>query len=700
MAPLYPPARRADVVDEYHGVSVADPYRWLETADSEETRRWVEAQNALTRDFVLAHPDYDRLAALLKKRWDHPRYTVPERFGDWFWYQRNDGLQDQAVLYRSRLDGGGEEAVLDPNALSEDGTVALKGYHPSPDGTRLAYGVSSHGSDWSELHVLDLATGKEPDTPLVNLRFTSAAWHPRGHGFWYSRYPAEGELPEAERINHNKVYWHVVGTPQASDALVWEMPDDPLLAFAPAVSDDGNWLVLQAWRGTEARNRLWLRSIDDGKEAGRFDDFLRLFDDEDAEYRFVGNRGDRIFVQSNLDAPRHRLLAVKISSPGAEDWEEIHRPGEGEVLDRVLHVGGHFVLLTEGDAHHRCRILDEGGKTLREIELPGLGAVYGLSGRADHEFVTYGFTSFTDAGSHWRHDLASGETTLLRRSAVDFDGEPYETKQIFFQSKDGTSVPMFVIHRKGLELDGTHPCILYGYGGFGVSLLPSFTVLRSLWLEHGGVYAMANLRGGKEYGEAWRDAARFEKKQNTFDDFIAAAETLVAQGYTSHRRLASMGGSNGGLLVAATLVQRPDLWGAAISAVPVIDMLRYHRFTCGRYWTSEYGNAEERAEHFRFLHAYSPLHNVKEGTSHPPTLVLTADTDDRVVPSHGKKFVATMQEKDAGPGPVLLRVETRAGHGFGTPVTKRIEEQTDILAFLFRVFDMRCEKAQTEGGPG
>ena len=672
----YPQTRRDGVIDDYHGVPVPDPYRWLEDAGSPETAAWSAAQHALTQRYLDGSAGRERIAARVTELLAYPKHGLPVRKGGRYFMTYNPGLANQPALYRAERLGGPRALVLDPNTFSEDGTVALEGYAPSEDGTLLAYQLSTSGSDWSEVRVREVDTGRDLPETLRWCKFTSIAWRKDGSGFYYSRYPDPAGRPEAEQSTHMKVYWHEVGTPQEADRLVYERPDLPELGFQAGVTDDGAYLVLHAWQGTDPRNRFYYR------EEGAGGGFVRLLDEQDAAYHFIGNDGTLFYFHTDLGAPRGRVVAIDVTRPERAAWRELVPEREDAVLAFACLVNDQFVLVYERDAHHEVEVRERDGSFVRAIELPGPGTVAGLSGKREDQELFLSFTSFLEPPSVYRYDFALGTLAPVHEASVDLDLERYETRQVFYRSKDGTRVPMFLVHRKGLALDGRNPTLLYGYGGFKVSLLPTYSAMVACWVERGGVFALANIRGGNEYGEAWHQAAVLERKQNAFDDFIAAAEWLIAEGYTSPRHLAIQGGSNGGLLVAACMVQRPELYGAVLCAVPVTDMLRYHKFTVGRYWAVEYGNAEADPEHFRFLRAYSPLHNVTPGTAYPATLILTADTDDRVVPAHARKFTAALQAAQAGDAPILLRVESRAGHGHGKPVSKQRDEITDCLTFL------------------
>jgi prolyl oligopeptidase len=676
----YPQARRDDVVDDYHGVPVADPYRWLEDPDSPDTVRWSQAQNALTRPFLDDFPARERIVRRVTELTDYPKHGLPTRKGQRYFMSYNPGLDNQPVIYRmERLDGP-RTVVIDPNSFSSDGTVAIESLFCSEDGALVAYTVSSSGSDWQEIRVRDADSGADHPETIRWCKFTRVAWCKDNSGFYYSRYPDPTGRPEAEQVTDMKVYWHSLGTAQDADRLVYERPDASELGFEPSLTKDGRYLVLHVWHGTDRRNRFYYR--EEGPSGG---DFVRLLDEQDAGYDFLGNDGTLFYFKTDLDAPRGRIVAIDVARPGRAGWRELVAEQDA-VLSAAVMVNDQFVLVYERDAHHQVQVHELDGSFAHAIELGTFGSVTGITGEREDREMFLGFTSFLRPPSVYRYDFSTRALSLLFGASVDLDAERFETRQVFYRSKDGTRVPMFITHRKGLQLDGRNPTILYGYGGFKISLLPAYSELIAHWVEHGGVYAVANLRGGNEYGEQWHEAAMFERKQNVFDDFIAAAQWLIASGYTSSSRLASYGGSNGGLLVAACMLQRPELFGAVLCAVPVTDMLRYHRFTVGRYWVVEYGNAEASAEHFRFLRAYSPLHNVREGVAYPPMLILTADTDDRVVPAHAKKFAATLQAASNGNGPIMLRLEPKAGHGHGKPVYKRRDEICDCLVFLYKVF--------------
>jgi prolyl oligopeptidase len=681
----YPVARRTDIVEDYHGTKVADPYRWMEDPDAPETIEWGEAQNKLTRSFLDASPVREKLRERFTALWDYPKYSLPFKEGQYYFFFKNDGLQNQAVLYRQESLDGEPVLVLDPNKFSEDGTIALTNQAFTEDGTLLAYGTSSGGSDWQELHIRELATNKDFEGEIIRwCKFAGIAWKHDNSGFFYNRYPEPGSVPPEDQSNYNKLYWHKLGTTQAEDKLVYERPDAKGLGFTPLITEDGKYLVLNVWHGTDPTNRVYYREVESDS------DFVRLLDENDASYAFIDNTGSTFYFHTDLDAPRGRIIAIDLNNPARENWQEII-PEQEDVLAFVTVVNHQFVVAYTHDVHHQVKIYKMDGTFEHEIEMPTLGSVVGLSGKREDSEMFIGFTSYLYPTSAFRYDFKTGELTLFQTPEIAFDFSQYETKQVFYTSKDGTRVPMFITAKKDLVLDGTNPTLLYGYGGFGVPLMPGFSLSRLVWLENGGVFAVANLRGGDEYGEDWHRAGMLEKKQNVFDDFICAAEWLIENKYTSTKRLAIEGGSNGGLLVAACLLQRPDLYGAVICEVPVIDMLRYHRFTVGRYWIGEYGNAEANPEHFQFMYKYSPLHNIKEGVVYPPTLIATADTDDRVVPAHAKKFAATLQAAAAKAQQnfILVRLETRAGHGMGKPTAKVIDELSDIYTFLFMIFDMQ-----------
>jgi prolyl oligopeptidase len=680
-----PVTRQDNTVEDYHGTRVADPYRWLEDESSSETQSWFESQHAVTRAYLDRLASREQIKARYTELYNYPRYSVPEKYGKNYFFSKNSGLQNQAILYRQnqQIDLDAEASmVLDPNTLSVDGTIALANEVFSYDGSLLAYATSASGSDWQEIRIRRVEDGSDYDEVLRWCKFSGIAWKHDNSGFFYDRFPEPGTVSEEDQTHYCKVYWHQLGTAQSADVLVYERPEAKELSFTPFTTDDGRYLFLHVWNGTDPRNRLYYRDIEGTGS------FVRLLDDADASYTLIGNDGPVFYVWTTQNAAKGRIIAIEAEHPERENWRELI-PEQASVIAFASIVNQHFVVGYMQDAHHQLKLYHKDGTFVREIALPTLGSIGSLTGKPDEDELFLSFTSYLYPATVFRYDFSSDTLSPLHSSLLPFDAAEYETTQVFYTSKDGTQVPMFLTHKKGLQLDGNNPVLIYGYGGFDISLTPSFGITPLVWIEHGGIYAVANLRGGGEYGEEWHQAGTFEKKQNVFDDFIAAAEWLVEHKYTNTRRISIMGGSNGGLLVAACLVQRPDLYGAVICRVPLTDMLRYHRFTVGRYWTSEFGDAEHNAEHFKFIYAYSPLHNVKTGIAYPSTLILTADTDDRVVPAHARKFAATLQAANGGDNPVLLRVEMKAGHGHGKPTAKIIDEESDILAFLFNTFDMQ-----------
>jgi prolyl oligopeptidase len=674
----YPPSYPdPTVVDIYHGQAVPDPYRWLEDLDSEQTRAWIEAQNQLTFDYLRQIPARQRLLERLTQLWNYERYSQPFKEGGRYFYFKNDGLQNQSVLYTQESLEAEARVLLDPNTFSEDGTVALSGIAISRDGRYLAYGLSCSGSDWQEWKVRDIETGEDLPDHLRWVKFSGASWTLDGQGFFYSRYDEPAPGSEYESVNYfQKLYYHRLGTPQSQDTLVYHRPDQKEWGFAGGVTEDGNYLIISVWRGTDPKNLIFYKDLRDPQSP-----VVELIREFEAEYSFVGNDGSRFWLLTDCQAPRRRLVAIDLEQP---DRVQEVIPEAEETLQGVSLINNQFVAFYLKDAHTQIKTFALDGTYLGEIPLPGLGSASGFGGKRYDTETFYTFTSFTTPPTIYRYDFTSGTSTLFRQPQVDFDPQAYEVQQVFYTSKDGTRIPMFLVHRRGLTRTGDHPTLLYGYGGFGISLTPSFSVGLVAWLEMGGVYAQPNLRGGGEYGEEWHQAGTKLNKQKVFDDFIAAAEWLIAHGYTNPAKLAISGGSNGGLLVGACLVQRPELFAAALPAVGVFDMLRFHKFTIGWAWISEYGSPEN-PEEFKALYAYSPLHNLKPGTAYPATLITTADHDDRVVPAHSFKFAAALQAAQGGSQPILIRIDTKAGHGAGKPTSKLIEEAADRWAFLVQV---------------
>lgn len=680
---VYPPAARQDVKDVYHGVEVADPYRWLEDSESAQTKAWIQAQNAVTQAYLSRIPRRASIEARMMELINFERFTTPTKEGGRYFYSRNSGQQNQNVLYVA--DGLEQEprVLLDPNTFSEDGTVSLSQWSVSRDGKRIAYGRSDGGSDWVSITVRDIDSGQESPEALKWIKFASPSWSADGAGFWYSRFPTPEPGAELQAKNENmKVYYHTVGTPQDQDKLVYERPDNPRWNPYAGLTDDGKFLVLHIAEGFES-NALFYRDLSSAESP-----VVELFSAWDARYEFVGNEGSTFFIRTNKDAPLWRVVAVDVEQGLASMRDVI--PQAAESLDGVTYVGGRLIASYLKDAKSVIRSFSPGGEDLGEVALPGVGTAGGFFGKANDPETFYSFTGFTSPTTFYRLDVSTGESSVFRQPAVDFDPSLYESKQVFYTSKDGTRVPMFIVHKKGLRLDGSNPTLLYGYGGFDVSLTPSFSTGRVAWMEMGGVYAMANIRGGGEYGREWHESGTRLKKQNVFDDFIAAAEYLIDRGYTRADKLAIEGGSNGGLLVAACAVQRPELYGAVLCHVGVLDMLRYHTFTIGKAWSTDYGTSEDPAE-FQALLAYSPYHNVKPGVEYPPMLITTGEHDDRVVPAHSFKFAAAIQHAQAGTNPTIIRIETRAGHGAGTPLRMAIEHRADEFAFLARELGMSIE---------
>jgi len=682
----YPAAHRGDVVDDYHGTQVPDPYRWLEDPDAPETRAWIEAENRLSEAYLAAIPARQRIRDRLTALWNYPKYGAPFHKAQRYFFFKNDGLQNHAVLYQQTSLTADPTPLLDPNLLAADGTVALSTLAVSDDAGLLAYGTSVSGSDWEEFRVRDVATGRDLGDHLQWIKFSGASWSKDGAGFFYSRYPEPADKALSDVNRFQRIYYHRVGTDQATDGLVYERPDQPDWGMNAEVTDDGRYAVLTVWLGTDRRNRVYYLDLGDARHPQVTGSVVRLLDDFDASYSFVGNDGPVFYLLTDLAAPRKRVIAIDTRHPERARWRELI-PQSGDVLENVAIIHDTFVATYLHDAHSQLRLCALDGRFLKDVALPTLGAVTAVSGERRDAEMFYAFTSFLYPTTVFRYDFATARTSVFKAPQIAFDPSGYETEQVFYRSKDGTRIPMFLTHRTGLVRDGSHPTYLYGYGGFNISLTPSFSVAVLVWLEWGGIYAVPNLRGGGEYGEDWHQAGMHEKKQNVFDDFLAAAQYLIDERYTAPRLLAIGGGSNGGLLVGAALTQRPDLFGAALPAVGVMDMLRFHKFTIGWAWVTEYGSADSAAQ-FPYLLQYSPLHKIRSGTSYPATLITTADHDDRVVPGHSFKFAAALQAAQTGPQPVLIEIETKAGHGAGKPTSKIIAEQADRFAFLVRALNL------------
>jgi prolyl oligopeptidase len=670
----YPKTRRADVVDDYHGTKVADPYRWLEqdVRTSPEVRQWVEAENKVTFAYLEKVPQREAIRKRITELFNFPKYGLPHKVGQRYVYSKNDGLQNQSVLYKlDRLDGT-PSVLLDPNSWSKDGTVALAGLAFTDDGKYLAYGVAEAGSDWTHWKVLDVDTGKAHEDEIKWVKFGGASWTHDNKGFFYSRFPEPKPGEQFQGLSlHQKLYYHKLGTKQSEDVLVYEVPEQPRWTVSGHVTDDGRYLVISVGDGTTSRkNRVLVKDLQkpDVKPVALIDDFK-------SRNSFLDNVGTVFYFRTDRGAPRSQIVALDLAKPGDANHRVVV-PQAAENLEDASMVGGQIIAQYLKDARSQVKVFDLHGQFVREIELPGICSAGGFGGKLSDQETFYSVSSYATPPSIYRLDLKTGKSDLFRRAEVKFNPEDYEVHQVFYASKDGTKVPMFLGHKKGLKRDGSNPTLLYGYGGFNIPQTPAFSVSRLQWMEMGGILAVANLRGGGEYGEEWHRAGTKLKKQNVFDDFIAAAEYLIREGYTRKDKLAIQGGSNGGLLVGAAMTQRPDLFGACLPAVGVMDMLRFQKFTAGRYWVDDYGSSDN-PEEFKALYAYSP------------TLITTADTDDRVVPGHSFKFAAALQEKQAGDAPVLIRIETKAGHGAGKPTTKQIEEVADLWAFLVHNLHMK-----------
>jgi prolyl oligopeptidase len=672
---VYPKAKTVEQVDDYHGVKVADPYRWLEDTDSADTKAWVEEENKLTFGYLDQIPYRKAIRDRMTKLWNFERFTVPRREGGRYFYQHNNGLQNQNVLLVADSLNAEPRTLLDPNTLSSDGTVALAGTAYTEDGKLLAYGTAASGSDWEEWHVRDVDTGKDLPDLIKWVKFSGASWSKDGKGFYYSRFDEPKGTALRDTNYFQKLHYHKLGTPQSEDKLIYERPDNKELGFGGQVTDDGHYLVIYVSQGTSPKNRLYYKDLTKPDSQ-----VVKLLDDFDASYQFVDNDGPVFWIKTDLDAPRGRLIAIDTRHPEKADWKTLVAQSADKLEDANV-VDNLFLLGYLKDAKTEVQVHDLNGKLLRTVDLPGIGTAAGFGGKRTDKETFYSFTSFISPTTIYRYDPQTGTSSVFKKPKVDFDAEKYETKQVFYNSKDGTRVPMFLTYKKGLKLDGQNPTLLYAYGGFDISLTPGFSIPTVVWLEMGGIYAQPNLRGGGEYGEDWHLAGTKAKKQNVFDDFIAAGEWLIANKYTSTPKLAIRGGSNGGLLIGAMLTQRPDLFGATLPLVGVMDMLRFQKFTIGWAWTSDYGSSDN-PDDFKALYAYSPLHNLKPGTKYPPTMIATADHDDRVVPGHSFKFAATMQADQAGTAPVLIRIETKAGHGAGKPISKIIDQTADEWSFV------------------
>jgi len=669
-----PPAtKRTDHADQLHGVTVADPYRWLES-DSPDVTAWVEAQGKYTRTMLDQLPGRDGIKKRLLELNQYTRGASPVKRAGRVFFLRQDGLQNQPVLYVREKDGA-ERELLNPNTLTKDGTAAISSWAPSPNGKLLVYGIAKAGSDWEVWQVRNVDSGKDLADKLDWIKFSYPAWSPDSAGIYYTRFPEPAKGAALTEANYyNKLYYHRIGSKQDTDKLLYERNDHKDWMFGAYPTDDGRYLLILVSEGTKVENLVFYQDL---RNPGKTVELIREFT---GSFSPIGSKDSTIYFQTTEKAPKGRVLAIDLTKPDRSQWKEVIAESN-DMLEQVLWSGGHLFCGYLADVKSAIRVHSLDGKFVREVKLPGMGQVNLGDSKHDDPEQFYQFAGYTTPPTLFRYDLKSGESKPLFTSKLPFDPNAFETRQVFYTSKDGTRIPMFISHRKGVKTDAANPTLLYGYGGFSVAIRPSFSVLYLAWMEMGGVLAVANLRGGSEYGEAWHDAGRLDKKQNVFDDFIAAGEWLIANKFTTSKNLAIMGGSNGGLLVGATLNQRPDLFGAAIPVVGVMDMLRFHKFTIGSAWTSDYGSPDDPAA-FAVLRKYSPLHNIQRGTQYPPTLIMTADHDDRVVPLHSFKYAAELQHAQEGKAPILIRIEPSAGHGAGKPTSKIIEENTDVLAFL------------------
>ncbi len=680
----YPTTEKQEQSDNFFGVQVADPYRWLErdVRESKDVENWVKAENDVTFAYIKGIPHRDQIEKRLTALWDYEKYRPPFKEGDKYYYFKNNGLQNQNVLYESRTADGEGRILIDPNTWSKDGTVAMDSVNFSHDGKYVAYGIQESGSDWRTWKIMEVASGKLLDESLKWIKFGGISWREDNESFYYSHYDAPTKEDEFQSLNlGQKVYLHKLGTPQAEDRLVYRNDDQPEWGFIPEVTEDGSYLIVTVWKGTDDRYKIMIKPLKDANGNEVEEELTFLIDNFENEFSFIGNQGQRLYFKSDFNASRKCILTIDLDKPDRDSWQVIVPEAEQAMTGAAL-VGDFIVTEYLKDAKTQVKFFDLEGNFVREVQFPGIGSATGFGGKRSSTETFYSFSSFNRPPSIFHYDLNSGESRLIRQAKVDFESDEFEVSQIFYRSKDGTQVPMFLAHKKGLELNGKNPTLLYAYGGFNISLTPGFSVTRLQWMEMGGVFAMPNLRGGGEYGKDWHKAGTKTKKQNVFDDFIAAAQWLIDNQYTSAQHLGIQGGSNGGLLVGACMTQRPNLYGACLPAVGVMDMLRFHKFTAGRFWTDDYGCADSNREEFEALYAYSPYHNLRSGTEYPPTLVTTADTDDRVVPGHSFKFAARLQEVQVGTNPVLIRIETKAGHGAGKPTSKIIEEYADMWAFL------------------
>ncbi|MEX2259638.1 MAG: prolyl oligopeptidase family serine peptidase [Woeseia sp.] len=681
----YPRTQAGNQTDDYHGTQVSDPFRWLEddVRSNPAVAQWVATQNEFTQDYLGTIPEREQIAGRLRQLWNHERYGLPVKKGGRYFHTFNNGLQNQDVLMMQPGIDAEPELLLDPNGWSDDGTIALAEWYPCPDGRFVACLIQDGGSDWRNARVYDTVSAGMLDDELHWLKFSGLSWTRDGSGFYYSRYPAPASGDRFQSLNSNQaVYFHRLGDPQQNDRLVYARPDFPEWGFGARVTDDGQYLVITIWKGTDDRYQIAIQNLaDDSTEP------VMLIEGFEDDYALAGNTGATFYFRTSNEAPRGRLVAIDLEQPQSCYWREII-PQSANVLTQAALVGGRIVAVYMADARSLVAVHDLASARHDSVSLPGIGSATGFFGTADDNETFFAWESFDTPPSIWKLDTASGQVQVFKTVSVDFNPGDFVVRQEFFHSPDGTRIPMFIAHHRNVALDGNNPTILYGYGGFNIALQPAFSVSSLVWMEMGGIWAVANLRGGGEYGEEWHRSGTKLDKQNVFDDFIAAAGYLIGEGYTCSRRLAVFGGSNGGLLVGAVVNQRPDLFGAALPAVGVMDMLRFHRFTAGRFWVDDYGSADDEEE-FGALYAYSPYHNIRPGIEYPAVLVTTADTDDRVVPGHSFKYAAALQRAQGGAAPVLIRIEARAGHGAGTAVDKKVEESADRWAFLVRVLDMQ-----------